>query len=145
MDPRALGWLELGAGAAVLFDTFARFVIEGMGTAAPTERLVVGGLYRFVRNPVYLAVAAIILGQAAAVFPRWVLVGYAVVFGLTVWSFVHWYEEPTLRRHFRASLRPVPRHRAGLVASPAPAAPAGPRPTLTDRPNLGAQPRRSHN
>jgi protein-S-isoprenylcysteine O-methyltransferase Ste14 len=47
----------------------------------------------------YLAVAAVILGQAA-VLGRWVLGIYALVFGVTVWSFVHWYEEPTLRRQF---------------------------------------------
>jgi protein-S-isoprenylcysteine O-methyltransferase Ste14 len=47
----------------------------------------------------YLAVAAVILGQAL-VLGRLVLVGYGFVFGLAVWSFVHWYEEPTLRRQF---------------------------------------------
>jgi protein-S-isoprenylcysteine O-methyltransferase Ste14 len=92
----------VGLGAAVLLEAFARFVIEGVGTpapAAPTEKLVVGGLYRYVRNPMYLAVAAVVLGQAL-VLGRWLLVGYGLVFGLAVWSFVHWYEEPTLRRQF---------------------------------------------
>jgi len=99
---QAVGWVALVLGAAVLLEAFARFVIEGIGTpapVAPTEKLVVGGLYRYVRNPMYLAVAAVILGQAA-VLGRWVLVGYALVFGVTVWSFVHWYEEPTLSRQF---------------------------------------------
>jgi protein-S-isoprenylcysteine O-methyltransferase Ste14 len=99
---QALGWVVVAVGAAVLLEAFARFVIEGFGTpapAAPTEKLVVGGLYRYVRNPMYLAVAAVILGQAL-VLGRWVLVGYGFVFGLAVWSFVHWYEEPTLRRQF---------------------------------------------
>jgi protein-S-isoprenylcysteine O-methyltransferase Ste14 len=99
---RTIGWLALVAGAAVLLEAFARFVVEGSGTpapAAPTARLVVGGLYRYVRNPMYLAVAAVILGQAA-VLGRWLLLAYALVFGATVWSFVHWYEEPTLRRQF---------------------------------------------
>jgi protein-S-isoprenylcysteine O-methyltransferase Ste14 len=102
---RALGWVAIALGVAVLVDAFVRFVIEGIGTpapTAPTEKLVVGGLYRYVRNPMYLAVAAVILGQAA-VLGSWILVGYAVVFGLTVWSFVHWYEEPTLRRRFGAA------------------------------------------
>jgi protein-S-isoprenylcysteine O-methyltransferase Ste14 len=102
---QAVGWVVLSVGAAVLLEAFARFVIEGVGTpapAAPTERLVVGGLYRYVRNPMYLAVAAVIVGQAA-VLGRWLLVGYALVFGGTVWSFVHWYEEPTLRRQFGAA------------------------------------------
>jgi protein-S-isoprenylcysteine O-methyltransferase Ste14 len=99
---RAAGWVVLAAGVVVLLDAFARFVVEGVGTpapAAPTEELVVGGLYRWVRNPMYLAVAAVILGQAA-VLGSWILVVYAGVFGLTVWSFVHWYEEPSLRRRF---------------------------------------------
>jgi protein-S-isoprenylcysteine O-methyltransferase Ste14 len=99
---QVLGWAVLVAGVAVIVEAFARFVVEGIGTpapVAPTEKLVVGGLYRYVRNPMYLAVAAVILGQAA-VLGRWVLVTYAFVFGVTVWSFVHWYEEPTLRRQF---------------------------------------------
>jgi protein-S-isoprenylcysteine O-methyltransferase Ste14 len=102
---RFAGWAALGVGLAVLLEAFGRFVIEGLGTpapTAPTDRLVVGGLYRYVRNPMYLAVAAVILGQAG-VLGRWILVAYAVLFGMTVWSFVHWYEEPTLRRRFGSS------------------------------------------
>ena len=97
-----IGWLVVAAGAAVLLEAFARFVIEGIGTpapVAPTRELVVGGLYRYVRNPMYLAVAAVILGQAA-ILGSWPLVAYAAAFLATVWSFVHWYEEPYLRRRF---------------------------------------------
>src|SRR5260370_13363024 len=64
---RLVGTLLLVAGLAVLVRAFAQFVAEGVGTpapVAPTERLVVGGLYRYVRNPMYLAVLATILGQA---------------------------------------------------------------------------------
>lgn len=99
---QALGWLAIAVGSGVLLEAFGRFAVEGLGTpapVAPTENLVVGGLYRYIRNPMYVAVAAVILGQAA-VLGRWVLVGYAVVFGATVWSFVRWYEEPTLLRQF---------------------------------------------
>ena len=52
----------------MLLHAFARFVVEGIGTPAPVappEQLVVGGLYRHVRNPMYVAVAATIVGQAA--------------------------------------------------------------------------------
>ena len=97
-----LGWALIAIGVAALLEGFARFAIEGLGTpapVAPTQKLVVGGLNRFVRNPMYLAVAAVIVGQAA-VLGRWLLFLYALAFGATVWSFVHWYEEPTLRRHF---------------------------------------------
>jgi protein-S-isoprenylcysteine O-methyltransferase Ste14 len=111
---QALGWVAIAAGSGVLLEAFGRFVVEGIGTpapVAPTANLVLGGLYRYIRNPMYVAVAAVILGQAA-LLGRWVLVAYAAVFGATVWSFVHWYEEPTLRRQFGAQydqyLRTVP-------------------------------------
>lgn len=96
---RVVGALLLVAGVIVLLHAFARFVTEGLGTpapVAPTERLVVGGLYRYVRNPMYLAVGATIVGQAL-LLGRWALIVYAVVFGVTVAAFVRGYEEPTLR------------------------------------------------
>jgi protein-S-isoprenylcysteine O-methyltransferase Ste14 len=109
-----VGWVVLAAGAAVLIEAFGRFVVDGLGTPAPVappQKLVVTGLYRYVRNPMYLAVTAVILGQAA-VFASWALVVYAAVFVAVTWSFVHWYEEPTLRRKFGADyetyLRIVP-------------------------------------
>jgi protein-S-isoprenylcysteine O-methyltransferase Ste14 len=60
---------------------------------------VVGGLYRYVRNPMYLAVAATIVGQAL-VLGQLLLLPYAVAFGVVVYAFVQGYEEPTLRRRF---------------------------------------------
>jgi protein-S-isoprenylcysteine O-methyltransferase Ste14 len=99
---RVAGLILLAAGVVVLLNAFARFVIEGLGTpapVAPTERLVVGGLYRYVRNPMYLAVAAIIFGQAL-LLGRPILLLYAAAFAFAVVAFVRWYEEPTLRRRF---------------------------------------------
>lgn len=101
----ALGALFLGVGAAVLAHAFARFVSEGVGTpapVAPTRTLVVGGLYRYLRNPMYVAVVTVILGQALLLW-RPVLLGYAVLAGLTMAVFVKVYEEPTLRREFGGS------------------------------------------
>jgi protein-S-isoprenylcysteine O-methyltransferase Ste14 len=98
------GLLLVAAGAVVLLEAFVRFVVEGVGTPAPvgpTERLVVGGLYRYVRNPMYLAVAAIIVGQALALAQP-ILVPYAAAFAAAVAAFVHWYEEPTLARRYGA-------------------------------------------
>ena len=89
-------------GAGVLLHAFGRFVLEGLGTPAPiapTERLVVGGLYRHVRNPMYLAVGATIVGQAL-VLGRPVLLVWAAVFGVAVATFVWGYEEPTLSERY---------------------------------------------
>jgi protein-S-isoprenylcysteine O-methyltransferase Ste14 len=99
---RAVGLILVAAGAGALLHAFARFVSEGIGTpapVAPTNRLVVGGLYRYVRNPMYLAVGSIIVGQAIW-FLSWELVIYAVAFSVAVATFVHFYEEPTLARQF---------------------------------------------
>jgi protein-S-isoprenylcysteine O-methyltransferase Ste14 len=99
---QAIGALLVLAGAAVLLHAFARFVVEGLGTPAPVappERLVVGGLYRYVRNPMYVAVAATIIGQAL-LLGRPALIAYAALFMATVAAFVRWYEEPTLADRF---------------------------------------------
>ena len=101
---RAAGLTMLILGAVVLIHAFARFVAEGRGTPAPlapTERLVVGGLYRHVRNPMYLAVVASITGQALALAQP-VLLAYAAAVWVTTASFVRWYEEPALARQFGA-------------------------------------------
>lgn len=101
---RLSGGLLVAAGVAVVIAAFTQFVLEGHGTpapVAPTERLVVGGLYRWVRNPMYLAVAAVIGGQAMIFASGGVLL-WLVAFGAAVWSFVTFYEQPTLRRRYRA-------------------------------------------
>jgi protein-S-isoprenylcysteine O-methyltransferase Ste14 len=94
----ATGGVLTAAGAAMLLHSFARFVVEGAGTpapVAPTERLVVGGLYRHVRNPMYVAVTATIAGQALLLGRPWLL-AYAAGFWLVTAAFVRFYEEPTL-------------------------------------------------
>ena len=101
---RLAGAVLVCVGAAALVEAFVRFVLEGIGTpapVAPTERLVVGGLYRYVRNPMYLAVGAIIVGQAL-LFGRVELAAYAAVFAVLVVAFVRAYEEPTLARRYGA-------------------------------------------
>jgi protein-S-isoprenylcysteine O-methyltransferase Ste14 len=97
-----LGALLLAAGAAVVLHAFWRFVSEGIGTPAPVaapQRLVVGGVYRHVRNPMYVAVLAMILGQAL-LLGRPVLLAYAALLWLVFASFVRLYEEPTLADRF---------------------------------------------
>lgn len=100
-----VGWILIVIGVAVLLHSFLRFLREGLGTPAPvaeTEHLVVGGLYRFVRNPMYLAVDAAIFGQAAVLRSGWLLL-YAVVVALGQAAFVHWHEEPRLLARYGES------------------------------------------
>ncbi|MET0761032.1 MAG: isoprenylcysteine carboxylmethyltransferase family protein [Thermoleophilaceae bacterium] len=99
---RVLGALLIAGGVGVLLHAFGRFVVEGLGTpapVAPTEQLVVGGLYRHVRNPMYMAVAATIIGQAL-LLGQPVLLSYAALFMAVVAAFVHLYEEPTLMSRY---------------------------------------------
>ncbi|TIU17968.1 MAG: isoprenylcysteine carboxylmethyltransferase family protein, partial [Mesorhizobium sp.] len=99
-----VGWVLIVVAAALLLHAFARFAFEGLGTpapVAPTEKLVVGGIYRHVRNPMYVAVLSIILGQAL-LFSSWALVAYATIAVIAMVSFVKYYEEPTLARRYGA-------------------------------------------
>jgi protein-S-isoprenylcysteine O-methyltransferase Ste14 len=99
---RLVGAVLIVAGILALLDSFRRFVVEGLGTpapVAPTEELVVSGLYRYVRNPMYVAVAATIFGQALLLGQVELFV-YGAVFVAVVAAFVHWYEEPTLARTY---------------------------------------------
>jgi protein-S-isoprenylcysteine O-methyltransferase Ste14 len=101
---RIAGGALVAGGVAFLLHAFARFAFEGIGTpapVAPTERLVIGGVYRYVRNPMYLAVGAVITGQAL-LFGQWGLLIYAALFSAIVATFVVTYEEPTLERQFGA-------------------------------------------
>lgn len=98
------GGLLVATALAVLLHAFARFALEGKGTpapVAPTDRLVVGGAYRYVRNPMYAAVISIILGQAL-IFAHWPLVAYAALVGAAMAAFVRGYEEPVLARRYGA-------------------------------------------
>jgi protein-S-isoprenylcysteine O-methyltransferase Ste14 len=100
----AFGWVLLVAGFLLVLAAFTQFVVEGRGTpapVAPTQELVVGGLYRWVRNPMYLAVASMIGGQAL-IFASWSTFVWLLVFAAAVWSFVTFYEEPTLRGSYGA-------------------------------------------
>ena len=111
---RVIGAVLLAGCAVVLVQAFARFVREGRGTPAPvgpTERLVVGGLYRHVRNPMYVAVVGAIVGQAL-LLGRPVLLVYAALAGAGMALFVRGYEEPLLAarygEQYRAYRRAVP-------------------------------------
>jgi protein-S-isoprenylcysteine O-methyltransferase Ste14 len=99
---RAMGVALIALGLPVLLDSFARFAVQGLGTPAPvlpTKHLVVTGLYRFVRNPMYVAVCAIIFGQAF-LFGSVQLLIYGALIWLAFHLFVLLYEEPKLRSSF---------------------------------------------
>jgi protein-S-isoprenylcysteine O-methyltransferase Ste14 len=99
---RVVGAVLLIAGVAVAAQAFVRFVVEGLGTPVPVaapERLVVGGLYRYVRNPMYVALLVALVGEAL-LLGQLSLVAYAAVVCVITNLFVRFYEEPALRRRF---------------------------------------------
>jgi protein-S-isoprenylcysteine O-methyltransferase Ste14 len=112
---RALGIVPLVAGAlAILWSNWA-FVTYGRGTAAPynpPRSLVATGLYRFVRNPMYVGATLVIVGLALWTGAL-ILFAYAIVITVAYNAFVRWYEEPRLSQRFGASYdeytRAVPR------------------------------------
>jgi protein-S-isoprenylcysteine O-methyltransferase Ste14 len=99
---RIAGIAFIITGVPGLLDSFARFALQGLGTPAPIappQKLVVTGLYRYARNPIYIAVVAVVFGQAL-LFGDWRLLWY----GALLWLFFHvWVvmiEEPTLKQTF---------------------------------------------
>jgi protein-S-isoprenylcysteine O-methyltransferase Ste14 len=96
-----LGVLLIVAGLILPVHAFVQFVKAG-GTPmpiAPTQRLVVSGFNRYVRNPMYLGLLVVILGEAL-LFGSWALLVYAAVLWVITATFVRWYEEPTLLREY---------------------------------------------
>ena len=101
---RYLGLLMLIVGFVPLADSITRFVREGHGTPAPpypTQTLVVTGLYRLVRNPMYVGVLLMIFGQAVFFANRHIAI-YGACAAVIVHMFVVFYEEPTLRTRYGA-------------------------------------------
>jgi protein-S-isoprenylcysteine O-methyltransferase Ste14/8-oxo-dGTP pyrophosphatase MutT (NUDIX family) len=99
---RLIGLVPLVLGIAILAWCFAGFIVEGEGTPAPYDpphRLVTGRLYGWMRNPMYVAVTTILVGEAMFYGSLPLLVWAAVA-----WIFFHFfvvlYEEPTLQRRF---------------------------------------------
>jgi protein-S-isoprenylcysteine O-methyltransferase Ste14 len=109
---RFIGVLLIGMGLVPLLESIARFALEGLGTpvpAFPTSHLVVTGFYRHVRNPMYVGMLGVILGQTL-LFGDVRLLAYAAAFGLCAHAFILGYEEPTLRRQFGAEYAAFCRH-----------------------------------
>jgi protein-S-isoprenylcysteine O-methyltransferase Ste14 len=92
----------MAAGIALLAACIWEFARSGRGTLSPIDpprHLVVRGLYRYVRNPMYLSVTLIVLGEAVLVRSR-PLAAYWALWFVFVNLFVVTYEEPALRAQF---------------------------------------------
>jgi protein-S-isoprenylcysteine O-methyltransferase Ste14 len=100
---RAIGVALIAVGGLVMVWGFVRFATEGVGVPVPVEptsrQLTVGGPYRYVRHPLYLAIVVAISGQGL-LLSRPVLLIYAAVLLAVFVAFVHWYEDPSLARRF---------------------------------------------
>ena len=109
------GAVPILAGAALFLWCAYLFAVTGRGTPAPIDppkELVAQGPYRFVRNPMYLGIFAVLAGEAV-LFESRILSQYAGTVVLVFYLFVVVYEEPSLRRRFGPSyqryLEAVPR------------------------------------
>jgi protein-S-isoprenylcysteine O-methyltransferase Ste14 len=110
-----VGILVISLGAAIYFRCAWEFAVRGLGTPAPiapTKFLVTTALHRYVRNPMYIGVFGVLLGEAL-LFRAVVLLAYAGFCFTAAYLFVIFYEEPTLQRQFGESYeeyrRTVPR------------------------------------
>jgi protein-S-isoprenylcysteine O-methyltransferase Ste14 len=107
LETGQLAWLAFPfwiLGAAALLWCFWDFTFKGRGTPAPTDPpkvLVATGLYRYVRNPMYVSVLMISFGHFLY-FGYWWLLAHTALFFLAAHLFVTGYEEPNLRRRFGA-------------------------------------------
>jgi protein-S-isoprenylcysteine O-methyltransferase Ste14 len=103
---RALGVALIVLGVLVNIATFVRFPVEGIGTPFPTNppssrKVMTGGPYRYVRNPMYVSYFVAIVGEAL-LLSRPVLFIYLLAVVAFVVGFVHWWEEPTMTKRFGA-------------------------------------------
>ena len=115
----AVGIVLIVAGLIAVVHVFVQFVRAG-GTPMPgamTGHLVVTGLNRYVRNPIYLAVMTLFVGEAL-LFGQFSMLVYAITVWVGAAAFVRWYEEPALAAHFGADFdayrRAVPAWRPRL-------------------------------
>ncbi len=98
----AVGFVASAFGTVGLLWCFSDFVRRGQGTPAPYEppsKLVVGGLYRYTRNPMYVSVLLIVVGESVW-WGSWIILGYAGLLWVGLHTWVVFHEEPVLRRRF---------------------------------------------
>jgi protein-S-isoprenylcysteine O-methyltransferase Ste14 len=103
-DGSAMGFGVLALGVVLLLWCVRDFYVSGKGTLAPWDppkRLVVVGLYRFVRNPMYVAVLTVVLGWTLVYGSTWLAI-YLAALAIGFHLRVLFYEEPRLRQQFAA-------------------------------------------
>ena len=103
-NPRPLGWIVIALGVVIAFACALEFAWRGIGTPAPFDpprRLVITGLYRWVRNPMYVGLGVLLLGEAIT-FPRLTITMLFMIASLWLATtiFIITFEEPTLRSKF---------------------------------------------
>jgi len=103
-DPLHLLWgIPLLLGAYVVVQCLYVFALIGLGTPAPFDpprNLVVSGVYRYVRNPMYLGAALVIIGETALFGSIRIGLEYVLMFLACSALFVLFYEEPALQAKF---------------------------------------------
>ena len=100
-----VGFLPLLLGVGLYLWCAGEFTFVGKGTPAPIDApkvLVIQGPYQWVRNPMYIAVLSVVIGEAI-LFRSLPLVEYALLVWLVVHLFVMFVEEPSLRGQFGSS------------------------------------------
>jgi protein-S-isoprenylcysteine O-methyltransferase Ste14 len=101
---RLIGFLPMAIGAIITLRCIWNFIVIGRGTPAPFDapkKLVTRGFYRYVRNPMYVGVGLVLVGEAILLASfSWEIVAYGVALFAIVNLFIVLYEEPTLTRVF---------------------------------------------
>jgi protein-S-isoprenylcysteine O-methyltransferase Ste14 len=111
--PRLLfGLLLVAVGLTIMAITISSFIRVGKGTLAPwspTKKLVIKGLYRYVRNPMILGVLTVLLGEALSLWSKNILI-WAVCFFLINTLYFIASEEPGLEQRFGDEYREYKKH-----------------------------------
>lgn len=97
-----LGLSIFAVGLVLMLICISSFAIRGQGTlspADPTKKLVISGLYRFSRNPMYIGVIMMLIGDSIF-FRSYILVGYALLIFIAFNIFIIFFEEPRLQDDF---------------------------------------------
>ena len=97
-----IGLFIFAVGLIVVLICVASFAIRGKGTlspADPTKKLVISGLYRFSRNPMYIGVTMMLIGQSIF-FQSYAIAIYSLVIFIAFYSFIVFFEEPRLQDAF---------------------------------------------